>query len=116
MKLILNMLEQVEQAPLESPTWAWVILLIVLTTPWIGLIVYLITIKYRVRIFVNGHLVSTTYLKAGESIKDKVIMPYKENSEAVLYLDEDLTEPLQEDKMPKQNLKLYVKYIENTSI
>lgn len=112
MNILFKILEQVEVTPLESPTWAWIILIVVLTTPWIGLIVYLITLKYRVRVFVNNHLISTVYLKAGESILDKLVLPYKENCEVVLYLDEELTRPLLEDKMPKSNLKLYVKYIE----
>jgi hypothetical protein len=116
MKLIFNILADSQMAPLESPTWAWIILLVILTLPWIGLIVYVCTLKYRVRIFVNGHLISTTYLKAGQSIRDHVILPYLENTFVELYLDENLTEKFVQDEMPKQNLKLYVKYIENTSI
>lgn len=112
MNLLFKLLTEVEPAPLESPVWAWVLLVVLLTTPWLGLIYYLITLKYRVRVFVNGHLFSTTYLKAGQSISNSVIIPYKEYHDVVLYLDEELTTPLLDDSMPKQNLKLYVNYVE----
>ena len=116
MKFNFNFLAENQPIGLESPDWYWYILLVILFLPWIFLIIYICTMKYRVRIFVNGHLVSTTYLKAGEVIRDRVIVPYQENCLTVLYLDEELTEEFVAEKMPKQNLKLYVKYVDYTSI
>ena len=87
MNLLFKLLTEVEPAPLESPVWAWVLLVVLLTTPWLGLIYYLITLKYRVRVFVNGHLLSTTYLKAGQSISNSVIIPYKEYQDIIQHHD-----------------------------
>lgn len=110
MNIIYFLTESNEIVQLESPIWAWIILLVLLTTPWIGLIVYLCRLKYRVRVFVFDHLFSTAYLKKNQSIRQSIVLPTSDNCYIELYLDPEFTEPLVVDEMPKQNLKIYVKY------
>ena len=114
MKLeLFNILADSKSTDLNSPIWMWVILLIILASPWVALLVYALTVKYRVRVFSNDHLISTVYLKSGQSIKDTVPLPSINGYEIEgLYLDPEFTEILSYDAMPKQNLKLYVKWIE----
>lgn len=102
------------QAP-DAPTWWWVgmsILIAVLALPWIALLIYSLTVKYRVRVYSNGFLVSTQKFKAKTPLSE-LQLPSKEGYVIEgLYRDEEMILPLEHEVMPKQNLKIYIKWQE----
>lgn len=100
---------------LNAPTWWWVgmfVLIAVLALPWIALLIYSLTVKYRVRVYSNGFLVSTQKFKAKTPLSE-LQLPTKEGYIIEgLYRDEEFILPLEHEVMPKQNLKLYIKWQE----
>ena len=74
--------------------------------PWIALITYLCTMKYRIRYFVNGQLVHTVYYKRKQSIQ-----PYQyqiENQKIdQWYQDAACTQQFVLEQMPSENIKVY---------
>lgn len=103
------------EAP-DPPSYWWptmIAIIVVLFIPWIVLFVYCIRVKYRVRLFSDGVLVSTYMFKANTPLTE-VKMPEKEGYHIEgLYRDEEFMLPLEYDKMPKRNLKLYIKWVKN---
>lgn len=67
-------------------------------------IIYIITIKYRIRYFVDEELVHLVYYK-----KRKPIEPYTYHGITKWYKDSDCTILFTETVMPDRNLKLYAK-------
>ena len=83
-----------------------IIAIVVATLPWIALIIYLVFLKkYRVRYFVNGELVNTTYYKKNQMIDD-----FKYNNISKWYLDEECLVEYKNSYIT-DNLKLYSKII-----
>ncbi len=74
--------------------------------PWIALIIYLCTMKYRIRYFVNGQLVHTVYYKRKQSIQ-----PYQYQTENQTidqwYQDAEGKQPFVLEQMPSENIRVY---------
>lgn len=110
--MILNLLTQNE--PFE-PTIGWYITVAILAllciAPWIGLIIYSFTKKFRIRFYDNNILVDTKMLKKNEDIVFPALT--KEGYEvAGWYLDQEFTKKFVETKMVPRFLKVYVKWSE----
>ncbi|MCM1259577.1 MAG: hypothetical protein NC182_01370 [Prevotella sp.] len=74
--------------------------------PWIALIIYLCTMKYRIRYFVEGQLVHTVYYK-----RKQPIQPYQYQTENQTidqwYQDVDGTQLFVLEQMPAENIRVY---------
>lgn len=74
--------------------------------PWIALIIYLCTMKYRIRYFVNGQLVHTIYYKRKQSIQ-----PYQYQTENQTidqwYQDAEGKQSFVLEQMPSENIRVY---------
>lgn len=74
--------------------------------PWIVLIIYLCTMKYRIRYFVEGQLVHTIYYKRKQSIQ-----PYQYQIENQTidqwYQDAEGTQLFVLEQMPPENIRVY---------
>ena len=68
----------------------------------IGIVIYFLNLKYRIRYFVNGQLVNTVYYKKNASISQ-----YTYNEIENWYVDEECTEIFVQTTMPDKNIKLY---------
>lgn len=118
MNKILNLLSEVVSTPEipEPPSFWWpamITLIAILFIPWVILFIYCITVKYRVRVFSDGNLVSTYMFKAKTPLSE-IKLPEKEGYYVEgLYRDEEFMLPLEFDVMPKKNLKLYIKWEKN---
>lgn len=114
MKILLNVLESVETVPTEKSVGWWIgmaIIIAILLVPWIYLLVYALVVQYRVRLFSDGVLVATYRFKAKQPL-DQIKLPTKEGYQVEgLYRDEEFKLALEYNTMPKQNLKLYIKWI-----
>jgi len=93
--------------------WA---LILILLLPWVFLLVYCLTLKYRIRLFSGNILVGSYKLKANAPILASIELP-KRNGYKIegLYRDEEFMLPLEYEKMPKENLKIYIKWVEETN-
>lgn len=96
------------------PTVRWYIgmgmLILLLFAPWIFLIVYANTLKYRIRVFSGETLIATYYYKKNEPIAKIDVPTVGEFKVEGLYLDSDFYTPFTYTIMPKQYLKVYVKW------
>lgn len=113
--LIINLLTDTNTPKPEptAPVWWWVgmaIIIAVLSIPWIVLLIYSLTVKYRVRIYSNGFLVSTQKFKAKTPLSELELPKNEGFTIEGLYIDEEFILPLEYEVMPKQNLKIYVKW------
>lgn len=111
--LLFYFLENVDASTdFNPPSSFWIgmgILLAILFIPWIVLLVYALTVKYRVRVFNQGHLIATYKFKANEEIK--IDLPSRQGYEVEgLYRDDTFMLPLEYHQMPKKNLKIYIKW------
>lgn len=74
--------------------------------PWIALIIYLCTMKYRIRYFVDGQLVHTIYYK-----RKQPIQPYQYQMESRTidrwYQDANGTQLFVLEQMPSENIRVY---------
>lgn len=111
-KVLYLLTESTEQPP--SYWWPTMIaIIIILFIPWAVLFVYCLTLKYRVRLYSDGFLINTYMFKANTPLSE-IKLPEKEGYHIEgLYRDEEFMLPLEYDKMPKKNLKLYIKWIKN---
>lgn len=98
-----------------TPTVRWYIgmgmLVLLLFAPWIFLIIYANTLKYRIRVFSGDSLIATYYYKKNDPIAPINIPDAPGFKVEGLYLDPDFYTPFTYEKMPKQYLKVYVKWI-----
>lgn len=111
MSMIYNLLAS-SPAP---PTWWWpciIALIAVLFIPWIVLLIYALTVKYRVRLYSEGNLIGTYKFKKNTPLSEIKLPERKGYVVEGLYRDEEFILPLEFDKMPNKNLKLYIKWIE----
>lgn len=111
MSMIYNLLAS-SPAP---PTWWWpciIALIAVLFIPWIVLLIYALTVKYRVRLYSEGNLIGTYKFKKNTLLSEIKLPERKGYVVEGLYRDEEFMLPLEFDKMPNKNLKLYIKWIE----
>lgn len=70
---------------------------------------YCIFRKLRIRYFVNGLLIETTYFKKGQNITYPVLSLKDDENFEGWYLDDLFIEPFEYDLMPDKNLKIYAK-------
>lgn len=114
MKKLLLLLEVVEETEFNPPSSFYIglgILLFILIIPWIALLIYCLTLKYRVRLFSDGILIGTYKFKAGTEFVSLLEIPVRHDSQVEgLYRDDSFMLPLEFEKMPKENLKLYIKW------
>lgn len=110
--MIKFLVETTQNTDFNPPTSFWIgmgILIVILLVPWIVLLVYTLTLKYRIRVFSGDHLVATYMLKADQKICIKY--PRRDGYEVEgLYRDDTFMLPFEYKKMPKQNLKVYIKW------
>lgn len=113
MNILFNILAEAEQFnPPKSFYIGLIALMVVLILPWIFLLIYCLTLKYRVRVFSDNILIGTYYFKAGVQFLPLIEMPSREGSHVEgLYLDSEFKLPLEYQTMPKKNLKIYIKWI-----
>lgn len=97
----------------DAPWWWWLgmsLLIAILALPWIGLLIYSLTVKYRVRVYSNGFLIIDKKLKAKTPLS-VLELPTKDGYVIEgLYRDEEFILPLEDEVMPKKNLKIYIKW------
>ena len=109
MRILVSILEAVP----EPPIWWWpciILLIALLFIPWIFLFIYALTVKYRVRVFSQGILIATYNFKKDTPLS-QIKLPSRDGYVIEgLYRDEEFLLPLEYDKMPNKNLKLYIKW------
>lgn len=110
MSIVLSVFESIS----EQPAWWWpciILLVAILFIPWLILFIYALTVKYRVRVFSQGVLIATYNFKKDTPLSE-IKLPSREGYVVEgLYRDEEFLLPLEYDKMPNKNLKLYIKWI-----
>ncbi|MCI6508018.1 MAG: hypothetical protein PUH11_07470 [Bacilli bacterium] len=94
-----------------------IIIIAILCIPWIALLIYALTLKYRVRLFSDNILIGTYKFKKGEKFLEKMELPTRKGCKIEgLYRDEEFMLPLEFEEMPNRNIKLYIKWVREQDI
>ena len=97
----------------DAPWWWWVglfAIVAILSIPWIWLLIYSLTVKYRVRVYSNGFLIIDKKLKAKTPLSELELPKRDGYIIEGIYRDPTFMLPLEDEVMPRKNLKLYIRW------